>query len=196
MTWLFAGLVVFLGIHSFSMLRGAREVCIAGLGSENAYKGLYAVLALIGLVLIGVGFAQYRAAGMIPLWNPPAWGRHIAMLLVLLSFVFLAATYVPSHIRSTLKHPMITAVILWALAHLLVNGDLGSVVLFGSFLTWGLIARISMGRRTRVIFAAPPQGPPLGMRNDAIVVTVGILLYAATLIWLHPLFIGVPVIAI
>ena len=196
MTWLVVGLVLFLGIHSFSMLRSAREVCVAGLGSENAYKGLYTLLALIGLILIVIGFAQYRAAGMIPLWNPPAWGRHIAMLVVLLSFIALAAAYVPSHIRATLKHPMITAVILWAVSHLLVNGDLGSAVLFGSFLIWGVIARVSMGRRTRVIFAAPPQGPPIGMRNDVIIVIVGILLYAATLIWLHPLLIGVPVIAI
>ena len=196
MTWLVAGLVLFLGVHSFSMLRGVREVFVAGLGSENAYKGLYALLALIGLILIVIGFAQYRAAGMIPLWNPPAWGRHIAMLVMLLSFIALTATYVPSHIRSTLKHPMITAVILWALSHLLVNGDLGSIVLFGGFLIWGLIAHVSMRRRTRVIFAAPPHGPPLGMRNDVIIVTVGILLYAAALIWLHPLLIGVPVIAI
>jgi uncharacterized membrane protein len=133
---------------------------------------------------------------MIPLWDPPAWGRHIAMLVVLLSFIALAATYVPSHIRSSLKHPMITAVILWALSHLLVNGDVGSAVLFGSFLVWGAIARVSMGRRTRVIFAAPPQGPPLGMRNDVIIVIAGILLYGATLVWLHPLLVGVPVIAI
>lgn len=196
MTWLVAGLILFLGVHSFSMLRRAREVLVAGLGSENAYKAFYALFALIGLVLIVLGFAQYRAAGMIPLWNPPAWGRHIAMLVVLLSFIALAATYVPSHIRSSLKHPMITAVMLWALSHLLVNGDLGSAILFGSFLLWGVIARVSMGRRTRVIFAAPPQGPPLGMRNDVIIVIVGILLYAATLIWLHPILIGVPVIAI
>ncbi len=195
MTSLVVGLVLFLGVHSFSMLRGVREVLVSGLGSENTYKGLYSLLALFGLVLIVVGFAQYRATGMISLWNPPAWGRHAAMLLVLLSFIALAATYVPSHIRSTLKHPMITAVILWALSHLLVNGDLGSAVLFGSFLVWGVIARLSMGRRTRVIFAAPPQGPPIGIRNDIIIVIVGVLLYAATLIWLHPLLIGVPVIA-
>lgn len=196
MTWLVAGLILFIGVHSFSMLRGAREALVAGLGSEITFKALYSLLALSGFILIILGFAEYRAAGMIPLWNPPSWGRHVAMLLVLLSFIALTATYVPSHIRSTLKHPMITAVMLWAVSHLLANGDLGSVLLFGSFLVWGVIARVSMGRRTRVIFAAPPQTPPLGMRNDIVIVLVGVALYAAALIWLHPVLIGVPVIAI
>lgn len=196
MTWLVAGLILFLGVHCFSMLRGAREALVAGLGSEITFKILYSALALTGLILIAKGFSDYRAAGMVPLWTPPAWGRHAAMLLVLLSFIALAATYIPSHIRSSLKHPMITAVILWAASHLLVNGDLGSTALFGSFLVWGLIARFSMGRRARVIFAAPPQGPPLGIRNDVMIIIVGAALYAAALIWLHPHFIGVPVIAI
>ncbi len=196
MTWLVAGLIVFLGVHAFSMLRGAREYLVAGLGGELAYKGIYALLALVGLVLIVIGFAEYRQGGMVPVWNPPAWGRHIAMLAMLVSFVFLVAAYVPTHIRSALKHPMTIAVILWALSHLLVNGDLGSIALFGSFLVWGIVARITMGRRTRFIFAAPPLGPPLGIRNDIIVVAIGVLLYAGALIWLHPLFIGVPVVAI
>jgi len=195
MNWLVSGLIIFLGIHAFSMLRRTREAFVSGLGSEAVFKGVYALLALTGLVLTVIGFAQYRAGGMIPLWNPPAWGRHIAMLAMLLSFVSLAATYVPSHIRSTLKHPMITAVILWALSHLLVNGDLGSVVLFGSFLIWGLTARISMGRRTRVIFSAPPQGPPMGVRNDVVVLILGLILFAAMLTRLHQSLIGVPIIA-
>ena len=196
MTWLVAGLIVFLGVHAFSVLRGAREHFVANLGGELAYKGVYALLALIGLVLIVIGFAEYRQGGMISVWNPPAWGRHIAMLAMLISFVSLVATYVPTHIRSTLKHPMIIAVILWALSHLLVNGDLGSIALFGSFLVWGIVAHLSMGRRTRFIFAALPLGPPLGIRNDIIVVAMGVLLYVAALIWLHPLFIGVPVVAV
>jgi len=196
MIWLVAGLILFLGVHSFSMLRGAREILVAGLGSELTFKALFSLLSLTGFILIVVGFADYRAAGMIPLWTPPIWGRHIAMLLVLPAFVALAATYVPSHIRSALKHPMITAVILWAVAHLLANGDLGSALMFGGFLVWGVIARISMGGRTRVIFAAAPQSPPLSIRNDIIIIVVGVALYAVTLLWLHPIFIGVPVIAI
>ena len=195
MTWLVAGLVLFLGVHSFSMLRGARETVVAGLGSELVFKVLYSLLSLTGFILIVVGFADYRAAGMVPLWNPPSWGRHVAMLLVLLAFVALAATYIPSHIRSALKHPMIAAVILWAISHLLANGDLGSVLLFGGFLVWGVIARISMGGRTKAIFAAPPQSPPSGIRNDVIIIVVGVTLYAATLIWLHSMFIGVPIIS-
>lgn len=195
MTWLVAGLILFLGVHSFSMLRGAREAVVAGLGSEMAFKALYSLLSLVGFILIIVGFADYRAAGMIPLWNPPSWGRHVAMLLLLLAFVSLAATYIPSHIRSSLKHPMIIAVILWAISHLLANGDLGSVVMFGGFLAWGVIARVSMGGRTRAIFAAAPLSPPTGIRNDLAIIVAGVALYAVTLIWLHPNFIGVPVIA-
>ena len=91
---------------------------------------------------------------------------------------------------------MITGVILWSLAHLLVNGDLGSMALFGSFLVWGIVARISMGRRARVIFSTAPLNPPLGIRNDVVVVIIGVLLYAATLVWLHQILIGVPIIAV
>nr|TFG53560.1 MAG: NnrU family protein [Hyphomicrobiales bacterium] len=196
MTLLIIGIMVFLGVHSFSMMRGWREALIARLGSENAFKGIYSLLALAGLVLIVMGFGHYRAAGMSAVFTPPVWGRHIAMLLMLVAFIFFAATYIPSRIRSAVQHPMITAVMLWAFAHLLANGDLGSLVLFGGFLLWGILARLSMGRRTRTIFAASPQIPPLSIRNDIVIVVMGTLLYAATLIWLHPLLIGVPVVAL
>jgi uncharacterized membrane protein len=195
MNWLVIGLVIFLGVHAFSMLRGPREALISGLGSETVYKGVYALLALAGLLLVVIGFSQYRATGMIPLWNPPAWGRHIAMLTMLLAFISFVASYVPSHIRSTLKHPMIIAVSLWALSHLLANGDLGSVVMFGSFLIWGVTARISMGRRARAIFATPSHAAPTGFRNDLVVVLLGVLLFAAMVTQLHQSIIGVPIIA-
>jgi uncharacterized membrane protein len=196
MNLLALGLVLFLVVHASSMLRGMRKTLIEHLGSKNAYKALYSIFTLAGLLLVVIGFAQYRAAGMTLVWAPPTWGRHIAMLVMLVSFISLAATYVPSNIRSTLKHPLIIAVILWSLAHLLVNGDLGSMALFGSFLVWGIVARISMGRRTRTIFVASHLSQPLGMHNDVVVVIVGVLLYAATLVWLHRLLIGVPIMAV
>jgi len=194
MIWLIAGLVLFLGVHGFSMLRTARENAIATLGGEGSFKGLYALIAAIGLGLIIYGYGAYRAAGYVPLWTPPAWGRHAAMALVLIAFVLLAATYIPSHIRARTKHPMIAAVILWALAHLLANGDAGSVLLFGAFLGWGIAGRISMAGRTKTIFSSATLSPPHGIGNDLIVVLLGAGFFVAML-FLHPLLIGVPVLS-
>jgi uncharacterized membrane protein len=196
MTLLLAGLALFIATHAFTMVRGAREVLISALGSDAAYKGLYSLVSLAGFILIIYGYGQYRSTGMIPLWTPPDFGRHIAMLLMLFAMILLVATYLQSHIRSRIKHPMITAVVLWAIAHLLANGDLGSVILFGTFLVWGIFARISMGNRTKTIFAAPTLGPPLGFRNDLVIILLGVTVYAAFVMWLHPLLIGVPVIAL
>ena len=194
MIWLLAGLILFLGIHAFSMARASRESAIALLGGEGPFKGVYALVAAIGFGLIIYGYGQYRADGYIPLWNPPAFGRHVAMLFMLFAFILLAATYIPSHIRARTKHPMITAVILWSGAHLLVRGDLGSVLLFGGFLAWGITGRISMAGRTKSIFSAPTLGAPHGFGNDLIVIGLGLVLYVAMLLFLHPLLIGVPII--
>ncbi len=192
MVWLIAGLVLFLGVHAFSMLRGARAHAISNLGGEGPFKGIYSLVAAIGLGLIVYGYGVYRAGGYIPLWAPPEWGRHAAMGLVLVAFILLAAAYIPSHIRARTKHPMITAVMLWALGHLLANGDGGSALLFGAFLAWGIIARLSMAGRTKQIFSAPTRLPPQGIGNDVIVVLLGVGFYAA-LLFLHPLLIGVPI---
>jgi uncharacterized membrane protein len=184
-TILILGLVVFLGVHVFTMCRGARAGVLARLG-ERPYKILYALLSLIGLGLLIYGYGDYRAAGMIPVWQPPAWTRHIAFLLMLLAMILLAATYIPSHIKAAVKHPMITAVKTWAFAHLLVRGDLGSILLFAAFLAWGVTARISMKRRG----LADPVAPA-GWRNDVVVVAVGLVLYVGVIFWFHPAVIGV-----
>jgi uncharacterized membrane protein len=189
---LILGLVLFLGVHVFTMNREARARLIARIG-EGPYKGLYSLVSAIGLVLIVWGFGHYRASGMIPVWYPPAWTRHVTFLLVLLAFVLLAATYSPSHIRAVVKHPMISAVILWSLGHLLVRGDLGSMLMFGGFFLWGLLARVAMGRRA----AADRQGPAAVMGEprwgaDIGVVVIGVAAYLVMLFWLHPLLIGVP----
>jgi uncharacterized membrane protein len=185
---LILGLVVFLGNHLFVTARGARAGAIARLGLI-AYRGLFAAVSLIGLALIVWGFAQYRAQGLIPVWSPPAFMRHITVGLMLFAVIFFTAAFIPSHIKSKLKHPMLAAVKTWALAHLLSNGDLGSILLFGLFLAWGVYARIAAKRRTDFVVAPAPAG----WTNDAIVVALGIVIYLALGFAFHPIVIGVPV---
>jgi uncharacterized membrane protein len=191
-TLLVLGLVVFLGTHVFSMARQPRAAVIRKIG-ERPYKGLYSLLSLAGIVLISVGYGQYRQAGYVPVWDPPVWTRHLALLLVWFAFVFVAAAYLPGRIRRTLKHPMLAGVKVWALAHLLANGDLGSILLFGAILAWAVAARISVKRRDEAVPHGAPLEPPSGLRNDALAVAIGTVAYLAFVVWLHPLLIGVPV---
>lgn len=189
MTLLILGLVLFIGIHTLTTLRPARAAAIGRLG-ELGYKGLYSVVAVAGLVLIVVGFGRYRGAGYIQVWDPPYAIFHpISLVLMWCALVALAATYAPpGKIKSTLRHPMLVAVKAWALSHLLVNGDLGSMLLFGSLLAWAVYDRISLKRRGDA--GAPPVD---GVRaSDAIVVVIGTLAYLA-FGWLHDSLIGVAV---
>ncbi|MEE1656383.1 NnrU family protein [Microvirga sp. CF3062] len=191
MTLLVLGLVLFLGTHSFSMARGPRAAIIGRIG-EGPYKLLYTALSLAGIVLVSIGYGQYRADGYIPVWDPPVWTRHLALLLVLIGFICFSAAYLPGRIKARLKHPMLAGVKIWALAHLLANGDLGSILLFGSFLVWAVLARISAKRRD---VAAQHGGTaaPAGWRNDILAVAIGVGVYLAFVFWLHPWLIGVPV---
>jgi len=191
-TLLVLGLIVFLGTHAFSMFRTPRAELIARFG-EGPFKGIYSLLSLVGIVLICVGFSRYRAAGYIPVWDPPVWTRHLALLLVLVAFVFLAAAYLPGRIKRRLKHPMIAAVKIWAIAHLLANGDLGSILLFGSLLAWAVLARISANRRDEAAQHGAPVASRHETRNDVLAVAVGTIAYGIFVTWLHPLLIGVPV---
>ena len=178
MGMLILGLVLFLGIHVFTTLRGARAATIGRLG-DGPYKGLYSLVAAVGLVLIVWGFQ---------VWNPPFSLFHpIALVLLWFALVALAATYAPpSRIKSILRHPMLVAVKAWALSHLLVNGDLGSLLLFGSLLAWAIYDRIAVKRRGD---AGAPVVESFG-RNDVIVVVIGTVAYVAIL-WLHDSIIGV-----
>lgn len=191
---LILGLVLFLGTHAFSMLRAKRSEVVGQVG-EGKYKLGYMLLSVLGLVLIGVGFHNYRAAGYIAVWDPPVWTRHLALTLVWLAFVCLAAAYLPGHIRAKAKHPMLLAVKIWATAHLLANGDLGSILLFGSFLAWAVVARISAKRRAltagQVVAQHGGAAAPAGWRNDAIAVVVGVVAWFVFGKYLHPLLIGV-----
>lgn len=191
MTLLVLGLVIFLGTHSFSMARARRAALIGRIG-EGPYKGLYSLVSLIGIVLVSIGYGQYRANGYIPVWDPPVWTRHLALLLVLVAFICFVAAYLPGRIKARLKHPMLAGVKIWAFAHLIANGDLGSILLFGSFLAWAVFARISAKRRD---VAAQHGGTaaPAGWRNDILAVAIGTAAYLAFVYWLHPWLIGVSV---
>jgi uncharacterized membrane protein len=183
------GLAVFLGAHAFVTFRPQRAAVVARLG-EGPYKGLFALVALIGLVLIVEGFAQYRADGPIPVWVPPAWTRHVTVALLWPAVICVTAAYIRGDIQRVLKHPMLVGVKLWAVAHLIANGDLGGIILFGSVLAWAVFDRITLKRRTDPGAPAIPAG---GRRNDIIAVVVGTLLYLALGFWFHPYVIGLRV---
>jgi uncharacterized membrane protein len=190
---LILGLVIFLGTHVFTMRRDARAAAIARLG-EGPYKALYSLVSLLGLVLVVWGFGRYRAYEWIDVWYPPVWTRHLAILLVWAAFIAFVAAYLPGRIKRALKHPMLAGVKIWALAHLLANGDLGSILLFGSILAWAVVARISVKRRRdEVRDHGGPVAEPAGWRNDVIAVVLGTVLWFVFARWLHPLLIGVPV---
>lgn len=187
MSLLVLGLVLFLGIHMLTTLREPRAALIGRLG-EGPYKGLYSLVAAIGLVMIVWGFGRYRSDGYVQIWNPPFAIFHpIALVLLWFALVALAATYAPpGRIKSILRHPMLVAVKAWALAHLLVNGDLGSLLLFGSLLVWAVYDRIAVKRRGDQGAA----GVESFGRNDVIVIVIGTIGYVAIL-WLHDSIIGV-----
>jgi uncharacterized membrane protein len=188
---LLIGLAIFVATHVFVTRREARAEAIARMG-EEPYRLVFSAVSLVALVLIGWGFALYRADDWFPLWAPPVWTRHVTAALMLPAVILIVAAYIPGHIKRAVKHPMLTGVKLWAFAHLLANGDLGSLVLFGSILAWAVYDRISLKSRT------DDGGPPIpvgGWRNDLIAVIVGILVYLALGFTFHPLVIGVPAFA-
>lgn len=190
MALLILGLVIFFGTHAFTMAREHRARAIARLG-EGGYKGLYSLLSFGGLALVWIGYGGYRFTGYIPVWTPPVWTMHLAILLVWPAFVMVAAAYLPGRIKATLKHPMLIGVKVWAVAHLIANGDLGSIVLFGSFLAYAVVALMAVKRRDVAAQHGGPAAAPAGGRNDLIALALGTVVYLLFLFWLHPLLIGV-----
>ena len=185
---LILGLVVFIGLHVFVTYRDHRAALIARIG-EGPYKGAFSLVSILGVVLIVYGFALYRRTGLIPVWTPPGFLRHVTEALMWPAFVLASAAYIPGNIKKALKHPFLVGVKLWAFAHLISNGDLGGIVLFGGILGWAVYDRISLKRR------ADPGGPKIpigGWKNDAVAVVVGTLIYLAVGFVFHPLA-GVPV---
>jgi uncharacterized membrane protein len=186
---LICGLAVFFAPHVFITFRERRAAVIARWG-EGPYKFAFSLVSLLGLVLIIYGFGLYRSTGWVDVWSPPRWTRHLADLLMLPAIILLVAAYAPGVIKRTVKHPMLVAVKLWASAHLIANGDLGSIVLFGSFLAWAVYDRIAVKRRET---AGEVPHPFTGSwRNDVAALVVGTLVYLAIGFTFHPLFIGVP----
>jgi uncharacterized membrane protein len=184
-----AGLVLFLGAHTLTTQRGLRARMIASTG-DGTYKILYSLVSAVGLALIVWGFAKYRATGWIDVWTPPVAMRHLTAALMLPAVILVVASYIRGRIYTTLKHPMLAGVKLWAAAHLLANGDLGSIILFGSFLAWAVFDRISLKRRSD---AGAPLIPAGGATNDLIAIAVGVIAYLALAFAFHPVVIGVPV---
>jgi uncharacterized membrane protein len=183
------GIVVFLGVHSLTAFRETRTGLIERFGA-GPFKGIYSLAALAGFALIVWGFSRYRAEGLIIMWTPPTWTRHLTIALMWFAFVALACINpAPGRIRGWLRHPMLVAVKVWALAHLLANGDAGGMLLFGSFLAWAVFDRIAvkkrgdMGARRITSFT----------RADAIALGAGTLAYVAVMV-LHPVLFGVAVI--
>jgi len=184
------GLALFFGVHTLTTQRELRARFVTSMG-EGGYKIFYSLASLAGLALIVWGFAHYRATGWIDVWSPPTAFKHITVALMLPAVILVVASYIRGRIYTTLKHPMLAGVKLWAAAHLLANGDLGSIILFGSFLGWAVFARISLTHRSDG--GAPPI-PVGGPANDLIAVAVGIIAYLALAFAFHPVVIGVPVV--
>ncbi|WKA25968.1 NnrU family protein [Bradyrhizobium roseum] len=184
------GLLLFFGVHTLTTQRKLRAQVIAATG-EGGYKIGYSVASLVGLALIIWGFSKYRATGWIDVWTPPTAFRHIAVALMLPAVIMVVASYIRGRIYTTLKHPMLTGIKLWAATHLLANGDLGSIILFGSFLAWAVFDRISLKSRTD---AGAPPIPVGGPGNDLIAIAVGLVAYLALAFAFHPVVIGVPVV--
>lgn len=188
MALLIVGIIVFLGVHLLPAFPHVRERLIGTLG-EGGYKGFFAVASIAGFALLVWGFAS---APFVQVWSPPPWTRIVAMVLMVPAFIFLVAAYVPGRIKEKVRHPFLIAIKTWALAHLIANGDLASIILFGSFLAYAVFDRVALkGRKPTALIETASRGGP---RNDLIAVVLGILFYVVFLMWLHPLLIGVPVV--
>ncbi len=189
MTTFIIGLALFLGTHSIAIFApGLRRSLIERLG-EGGYKGLYAIVSLVGFLVLIWGYGDAKAATPV-LYTPPTGLSHLALLLMLPVFPLLLSTYLPGRIKAAVKHPMLTAVKTWGLAHLLSNGALADVLLFGGFLAWAVLDRISIKRRGTTV--TPAAG---SIVNDIIAVVAGLGLYVAFIFGLHQWLFGVAPIA-
>ncbi len=190
MAMMVLGLVVFFGPHLFSAVRSrAAGADIRERLGYGPYMGLYSLVAIVGLGLIVLGYDAMRPAPV--LYSPPAWTAHLNYILMWIALVMLVAAYAPKgHVAKALKHPMLAAVKVWALGHLLANGELNSVILFGAFLAYAVFDRIAAKRRGD-LGAGAVASPSL--TGDLLSVAIGTAAYAAILIWLHPVLFGVSV---
>lgn len=190
MALLIGGLALFFMVHLVPMLPSVRARLIGRLG-DRPYRSLFALASLAGLAAIVLGYGQMQGLGRgnPELWTPPVWMKHVVLLLMIPAMVLLVAAYVPSRIRSAVGHPMLTALMIWAFAHLLANGDLASLLLFGSFLAFAVIDRISVMTRAS---PGPLGGAKGGTLHDIAVISAGLALYLLILFWGHARLTGVP----
>lgn len=188
---LILGLAMFFGGHSISLLAlGWRDRMAKRLG-VRAWQAAYSILALAGFYLLISGYGAARPVAAV-LYAPPPWLHYVAAVLMLPVFTLALASVLPGRIRARAGHPLLLAAMLWAVAHLLTNGSVADVLLFGSFLAWAVVVRRSLARRpARRLFALPT-----GMANDVIAVAGGLALYAAFILGLHARWIGVPVLGV
>jgi len=186
MTPLVLGLILFLGAHSLSIINEPWRNRMHARFGENGWKGAYSVVSLLGFVLIIYGYGQARLDPVV-VYAPPFWLRHVALLLLAPVFPLMLAAYLPGRIKTATRHPMLVATKLWAFAHLLANGTLADVLLFGGFLVWAVADRISLKRRS----VRPLPHLPAGKANDLIALIAGLGLYVAFLIGVHAWLIGV-----
>ena len=190
MWMLVVGLVLFFGVHLIPTFPELRARVVGMIGSRP-YNGLFALMSLAALVLIvlGYGHMQGLGRGNPQLWVLPSWTKHVTMLLMLPAMVLLVAAYVPSRIRTAMRHPMLAAVMLWAFGHLLANGDLASVLLFGSFLAYSVYDITSASQRAALGPLGTARGSAVG---DAAAIAGGMALYVLLLFWGHQKLTGVP----
>ena len=187
MGWLMAGLLLFLGSHSIGIVAPAwRDATMARLGTRG-WKLLITLVSIAGFAMLVYGYGVARADAPV-LYAPPPALRYVAALLMLPVFPLLLATYLPGRIKAAVKHPMLTATKAWALAHLLVNGGLADVLLFGGFLAWAVADRIAAGRRA---VERPLPGAPPSRWNDVVAIVGGLALYAVFVGGLHQRWFGV-----
>ena len=189
------GLILFFAIHLVPTAPALRNALVERFGA-TAYRIIFSVLSFAGLALIVYGYHKLQLnPGKNPvLWDPPVWTKHIAFLLMIPALIALVAAYVPSCIRTTLKHPMLVSIKIWALAHLLANGDLASLALFGGFLAFAVYDRISLKHRTDGL--GPLGNAKGGLVGDIVAVAGGLVAWAFILLWGHQHLIGKALIAI
>lgn len=189
MLQLLLGIVLFFGIHSASIVAAPTRDRLAT-KNRHAWLGFYSLVSIVGIVLMVRGYADLRSSPTV-LYVAPLWLRHVAAVLLLPVFIFFIAPYFPGKIKTALKHPQLVSIKLWAVAHLLVNGMLADVLLFGSFLVWAVVERISLKNRV----ARPVSGAPESAANDIILIIIGLGLYALFVTWAHEWLFGVRVFA-
>ena len=187
MTVLIAGLILFLGVHSVRIVADDWRTAQIARRGPKAWKGIYSLLSLAGFVLIVYGYGMARQTPVV-VYAPPTWLQHLAAMLVIPAFILVAAAYVPgTSIKRAVGHPMVLGVKVWAVAHLLANGTLADLVLFGSFLVWAVFNYVAAKRRDRAAGTVYAAGPP---SRDAIAIVIGTLFWVVFAFWLHGLLIG------